>query len=359
MSQDTSLNIDTDSLTWRVSPDLLGIITSEGVFKHTNPAWFTVLGREPKDIESRQFFDFIHPDDVARTEQAFLTLQTGEPILQFENRYRHIDGSYRWLSWNGVPEGDVYFCNARDITVAKSNEAAVASHSQQLKLREQFMSVLGHDLRNPLAAVISALRILGRRHKDDATTHVLTQALRSAESMGRIVDDVQDFARFSLGSDKAAMRFEPDTKLAEAVAEAVAAFRFETSFATIEESYTNTDPTLCDPARIAQLVTKILDNAVVYGAADEPINLRLYDQDNTVVLEIENRGQEVPADMVPLLFEPFQRVKQDARDGGLGLGLFICKQIADAHFGTLTVRSDPASTVFTLTLPRHAGEVME
>lgn len=86
-------SIDAGSRTRRLTPDLLGVLDVRGRFTDTDPAWLATLGRRPEDVESRRFFDVIHPDDMARTGQAFVGIQRGEPILRFEHRYRHADGS--------------------------------------------------------------------------------------------------------------------------------------------------------------------------------------------------------------------------------------------------------------------------
>ena len=74
-------------LTWKVTPDMLGVLGANALFEATNPAWFSTLGWTADEIESQPFFEFIHPEDIARTEEAFADIQRGQPILQFVNRY--------------------------------------------------------------------------------------------------------------------------------------------------------------------------------------------------------------------------------------------------------------------------------
>jgi PAS domain S-box-containing protein len=107
-------------LTWQVSPDLMGALNSDGYFETSNPAWKTVLGWTEEEVASMSIFDLLHPDDVERTKLGFDLTQEGQPAIRFPNRYRCKDGSYRWISWVGVPEDGMVYCSGRDITEEKA-----------------------------------------------------------------------------------------------------------------------------------------------------------------------------------------------------------------------------------------------
>ena len=116
------------SLIWQVSPDLLGTVNSKGYFETSNPAWMTVLGWTEAEVASMSLFELLHPDDVERTRTQFILTQQGQPAIKFANRYRRKDGTYRWISWVGVPEDGMVFCSGRDITanVEQAEQLAVA-----------------------------------------------------------------------------------------------------------------------------------------------------------------------------------------------------------------------------------------
>ena len=119
-------------LTWQLTPDLIGVLNSEGVFETTNPAWMPILGWTEAEIASRPFFAFIHPDDIPATEGAWeAAIERGEPALRFENRYVTKAGDYRWLSWVAVPDGDKVYCSARDITAEKEQAAALTASNTE------------------------------------------------------------------------------------------------------------------------------------------------------------------------------------------------------------------------------------
>ncbi|WP_071323574.1 hybrid sensor histidine kinase/response regulator [Janthinobacterium sp. 1_2014MBL_MicDiv] len=117
--------------TWRVSPDLLGVLNLDGYFEHSNPAWQATLGWSEEEIRTTKFLELIHPDDLKRTYAAWEAANQGQPALRFENRYRHKHGGWRWLSWVAVPEGDKVYCSARDISVEKKLEADLAARNSE------------------------------------------------------------------------------------------------------------------------------------------------------------------------------------------------------------------------------------
>lgn len=340
------------SLTWKVTPDLLGILSDSGRFEHTNPAWQKTLGLKPEEIESREFFDFIHPDDIARTRDAFVRMKLGHPILNFENRYRHSDGSYRWLSWNAVPEGGLYYCSARDITEHKETAEALQVSETAARFREQFIAVLGHDLRNPLAAIASANRMM-RREAQSATTLELLDATQGAvDRMAALIDDLMDFARSQLGQG-ISVDLNGAAPLKPLLEQAVTEIALTHPDARIETVLEFADPLTCDPDRIAQLLSNLLSNAITHGDPKQPICVRAEDRNGAFVLTVTNSGPPIPEKAIAMLFQPFFRAKLEGSQKGLGLGLFIATEIAKAHGGSLTVASDTDATVFTFEMPRQ------
>lgn len=345
--------LHTESLTWRITPDLLGVTDANGIFMRTNPAWLVTLGRMPEDIESRPFFDFVHPDDIGKTAKAFVDIQMGKPILQFENRYRHKDGSYRWLSWNAVPEGDVFVCNARDITAAKEAESTVMRQNVEAKLREEFIAILGHDLRNPLAGAACAVEFLmDREELTNNGVIALHTASLSLQRMSRLIDDVLDFARARLGGDVAIDKTD-GIQLLPILQLTVEEIKYAHPEVAVQENYTFTDPVSCDPDRIAQLISNLLGNAVFHGEPGGTVQIDARDAGPDLQISITNRGGQIPPAVKALLFEPFKRAEPGSSQNGLGLGLYISKQIADRHGGDIEVESDAGETTFTLRIPRE------
>ena len=141
-----SATVSDSERTWEITPDLLSVFDAEGRFAQANPAWQRTLGHSPDSLAGRGFLDLLHPDDVARTRAEFeRVVASDEPTLAFENRYRHADGHYRWLSWVGVPEGGRVYCTARDVTNDKMREVRLAERNRIWDASPDLYVVLGLD----------------------------------------------------------------------------------------------------------------------------------------------------------------------------------------------------------------------
>jgi len=129
-------------MTWQLSPDLLGALNSEGYFETSNPAWEMVLGWSEDKVANTSIWEFLHPDDVERTRGGFALTQIGQPAIRFPNRYRCKDGSYRWISWVGVPEEGLVYCSGRDIT---EEVAAAAERDKIFEITRDLIGVVTFD----------------------------------------------------------------------------------------------------------------------------------------------------------------------------------------------------------------------
>ncbi|MCJ2138150.1 PAS domain S-box protein [Methylobacterium sp. J-026] len=120
--------------TWAVAPDLMGALNERGYFETSNPAWGTLLGWSEADIARIPIWDLLHPDDVERTRTNFREVFQDQRLAREANRYRCKDGSYRWISWIGVPEDRLVYCTGRDITVEREREVELAARTAERNL---------------------------------------------------------------------------------------------------------------------------------------------------------------------------------------------------------------------------------
>jgi PAS domain S-box-containing protein len=192
------------SLTWKLSPDLLGALNSKGYFETANPAWESVLGWTEAEVVSMSIFDLLHPDDLEHTRAGFELTQVGQPALRFVNRYRCKDGGYRWISWIGIPEEGYVYCTGRDITAEREAQIELAAaqdalrHSQKMEAIGQLTGGIAHDFNNLLTGIIGSLDIIRRRMASgrlDEIPRFMDAASASAQRAGALTHRLLAFAR--------------------------------------------------------------------------------------------------------------------------------------------------------------------
>jgi sigma-B regulation protein RsbU (phosphoserine phosphatase) len=229
-------------------------------------------------------------------------------------------------------------------------EANLLGERETSALREQFIAVLGHDLRNPLSAISGGAELLLRRPLDDRTQSIATLIQRSAGRMAGLIDDVMDFARGRLGGGLA---FEPiaDAPIEAMLRQVVNELQTSAPDRVIQANVALSTSVTCDVRRIGQLASNLLGNAIAYGAPDKPIQLGATTSGDYFELITANAGDPIPPAVLAKIFEPFQRGSLRGSLQGLGLGLYISREIAKAHGGNLSVSSDEAETRFTFRMP--------
>jgi signal transduction histidine kinase len=231
-------------------------------------------------------------------------------------------------------------------------DAALTSERATAELREQFIAVLGHDLRSPLAAIAAAAELLRRKFTDPELVKLGDRLRSSAGRMSRLIDDVLDFTRGRLGSG-IGVSIEDAEHLAAGFATVIAEVREANPERAIVERIDIHGAVRCDPVRMQQLLSNLLGNAIAHGAPDQPISIEARTESDCMVLAVSNRGDPIPPEDLSLIFQPYWRPAHSKPGGGLGLGLHICSQIVKAHRGTLEVNSTAAAgTCFIVRLPR-------
>jgi sigma-B regulation protein RsbU (phosphoserine phosphatase) len=234
-----------------------------------------------------------------------------------------------------------------------SREAAaigrLTDEREASELREQFIAVLGHDLRNPLASIIGAARLLRREGQSEKALKILAMMETSVDRMAGLIDDVMDFARGRLGAgigvERTVAALEPVLRHLVEELEASNPSR------DIISEFDLSEPVSVDTGRISQLVSNLLGNALTHGDPKSPVRLGAATRDGALRIWVVNAGPAIPAKAMERLFQPFFRGEVRASQQGLGLGLHIASEIARAHGGTLTVTSDETETRFILELP--------
>ena len=228
-------------------------------------------------------------------------------------------------------------------------EERLRQERENAELREQFIAVLGHDLRNPLASIAAGARLMLKAKTPEDAIRLESMMQSSVGRMAKMIESVMDLARGRLGGgislSKAITAIEP--VLDQVVAELAAAHPER----GVETHFELEPPIFCDPARVGQLFSNLLGNAISHGAPDQPVRVDATAKDGAFELSVANGGAPIPEDARRRLFQPFYRGAAHGPSQGLGLGLYIAAEIAKAHGGTIEVNSSEAETRFTFRMP--------
>jgi signal transduction histidine kinase len=295
------------------------------------------------------------PQTAAQTH-AILRAQGGFNINQLVAEYRALRASVLELWMDDCqpeaphPDDIISFNGAMDQALAES----VGSFSAQVEqARNLFLGMLGHDMRSPLQTILATASHLAMMNADKGVSAAADRLVRTGARMQALLDDLCDFNRTQLGLGIGIVPADVDL---------VAVFGDETDQLraahpdrrVVLEAPVSL-PGVWDGPRLQQVLGNLVLNAIRYGAPDAPVHVVLTGDETDVQFEVRNAGPTVEPASLQRMFDPLQRGPdaRDRQDGGLGLGLYIAREIAEAHGGGIDVRSEGSETVFTVRLPRR------
>lgn len=299
-----------------------------------------------------------------------LDLVTGRgsrlPVLVNARERRDKDGRHlftRLTVFNAIDRRlyERQLIESRAIAVSSEREAQrirAAEHEvlmgerETAVLREQFIAVLGHDLRNPLAAIASGMNLLLRTPLNARAKSVVGMVQNSTDRMAALIENVLDFARGRLG-DGLALARNADAMLEPVLRHVVSELQTAWPEREIDTDFSISHPVDCDPGRISQLLCNLIGNALIHGAVANPIKVVARTDKGMFHLAVSNGGNAITKAALEKLFEPFFRAETAPNQQGLGLGLFIVAEIARAHGGSIQASSTPQETCFRFKMPLH------
>jgi PAS domain S-box-containing protein len=319
------------------------------------------IGREGFRASYDAYLQRIHPEDRAELDQVIKTAHQQKEPFRIEHRVVRPDGSIRYVFGQGRVEVDEsgqalrMVGTAQDITeqkLAHQERLRLAQAEEAVRLRDEFISIAAHELRTPLTALLLQIQGAARASgKDQARiTTLLDQARRSTERLGRLVESLLDVSRLSTGR----MRLDRERfDLAEALAEVVERLK-GTAAEKGSEIRWHADAATgdWDRLRVEQVIVNLLSNALNYGRG-QPIEVSTGVKDGWAEISVSDSGPGIGSDEAARIFHRFQRGEAARGSGGLGLGLYISRQVVEAHGGTITVENRPEGGArFVVRLPR-------
>jgi PAS domain S-box-containing protein len=357
-------------LTWQLSPDLLGALNTKGYFETSNPAWQTVLGWSEAEVSSTSIFELLHPDDVEHTRAGFELTLVGQPAIRFTNRYRCKDGSYRWISWVGIPEDNFVYCTGRDITAERAAEVELSAAQEALRQSQKMEAVgqltggIAHDFNNLLTGILGSLDLVRRRmaanNPDDIPRFMdaaSTSALRAAalthrllafarrqsldsrpNDINRLVGGMEDLLERTLG-ERIELQFIFASDLWAAFTDAN---QLENALLNLAINARDAMP---DGGRLTIETENVqLDEA--YSSLYEDVQPGDY-----VVVSVSDTGIGMSPEVLAKAIDPFFTTKPVGE--GTGLGLSVTYGFAKQSRGHLRIHSEPGhGTTVKVYLPR-------
>jgi signal transduction histidine kinase len=338
---------DVDILTARSGPEALELLLAQDVA-------LALIDVQMPEMDGFELAELMRGSErTRRIPIIFVTAASREPWRAFKGYHAGaVDFLHKPIDPVILEAKAAVFFELHRHRVALAEE--LRQRSETLRLNEMFTAVLGHDLRNPLNAMLTGAFLLQRSSDDPGVRETAARILSSGQRMTRMIEDMLDLTRARLAGGIPLSRSAAN--LAAVVERVVQEAR---------TAHPDRDVKVCvegdltgewDVDRLQQIASNLVGNAIRHGDDAAPIAILVDGSASEhVVLSVTNGGV-IPAELVPSIFDPFHGGR-DGRAEGLGLGLYIAQQIAEAHHGTITVDSKPATgTVFTVRIPRRLNE---
>jgi light-regulated signal transduction histidine kinase (bacteriophytochrome) len=315
---------------------------------------------------SRPFSEFIHPDDIEPTNARYASqVEEGKDVIEFENRYRCKDGSYRWLLWNAKTAHDkqLIYAIARDVTATRLAEEALERKALQLERSNEelddFTHVVSHDLKEPLRGIEAFSGFLREDYADtldEIGRRYLDVLQHSAVRMRDLIDDLLEMSRIGRAAPQGtpvpmdSMMQELRESLAYAISVGGVEMRVQANLPTV----------ICDRVRILQVFENLVSNAVKYNDKKQGavIEIICEERGDEFVFCVRDNGPGIAPQFQDKIFRIFQRLVRRDEQEGTGVGLALCKKIVEGRGGRIWVESegDGQGSAFFFTIPIVAPE---
>lgn len=342
-------------------PQMVWTADAHGVPDYFNQRWFEFTGvtqEQPGEaLAARRLWRSVHPEDARALKLAWRRSLAGGDPFEAKCRLRGVEGQFRWHLVRAIAslsDGQVlrWFGTATDVDEQERREQDLVDAGA---FRDRLVGIVGHDLRNPLAAIAMATaRLIKRGNLPEEEAKSVARVQASADRIGRILDQLLDMTRARLG-DGIPVNPRP-CELAPIATEVVDELRAGKPEVTFDLRIDGNTAGVWDAGRLEQAVSNLVGNAVQHGQPGGPVAILVTGEADSVSVSVHNRGEPIPADLLPSIFNPFTKGARGRKQpGSLGLGLFIVAEIVRSHRGQMEVTSTAeAGTTFTFRIPRRA-----
>ncbi|QEC47797.1 PAS domain S-box protein [Baekduia soli] len=328
-----------------MSPDLLAAAGFDGLLKEFNDAWEQQLGWTRAELEATPYLELVHPEDRPETEAQIARLARGEAVAEHVCRVRCKDGGVRSMAWSGGPGDEAFYIVGRDVSDRLALERELARQADRLQVTnaelQEFAYTASHDLSEPLRMVASYLGLLERRSADGLDERGRGYLAAAADGAARMRHLIDDLLLYSRVANQAPRRERVDLDEVVAGVLAVLGPAIEQTGARV---HIGPLPTLeAEPVQIRQLLQNLIGNAVKFhrpGAAPV-VRVGARRTHGGCVVTVADDGIGIPEGDQERIFAMFTRLHGSDEYAGTGIGLAICRRIAERHGGRIYVESEP------------------
>jgi PAS domain S-box-containing protein len=353
-------------------PNLVWSCGTDGRCTYLNRRWVEYTGRPEAEQLGVGWVEQLHPEDRESTMNAWRRAVAGGEEFRVEFRLRRADGEYRWFDTRALPIRDAngqlvkWFGSNTDITDAKQLEQSrkelleaersartAAEHANRMK--DEFLATISHELRTPLQAILGWSGLLNSQMYDSRTAQAIEVIQRNARVQAQLIEDLLDMSRILNGK----MRL--DLKAVDLGTPIGNALKTVEPAAKVKQIIVH-PPVECgpiavqgDPDRLQQIVWNLLSNAIKFTPSGGEVRVKLEVADQTAVIRVADTGQGIKREFLAHVFDRFRQEDGSStrRQGGLGIGLSIVRQLVEMHGGAVSVDSEGEGrgSTFTVRLP--------
>ncbi|HYO25602.1 MAG TPA: PAS domain S-box protein [Lacipirellulaceae bacterium] len=335
-------------------------INGVGGYQYVNREYLRFTGGRAEEVAGMRWIELIHPADREQYVQTYLQAFEKQAPFEAQVRMRRHDGEYRWLSCNGAPRlrPDGTFLGhvgvSVDVTDIKASEEALREADRR---KDDFLAMLGHELRNPLAGIVTGAQVLNMLDLDGEAREMQGVIARQASHMSQIVDDLLDVSRIARG--KLTLRHQ-HVNLGQLVRDAAEDYRRSHDLSPAELRFSVPMEEVwawADPTRITQAITNIIHNSFKFSSGTNEIVVTMTTDPagHVASIAVQDHGIGMTVETLNRIFEPFNQADTslERSRGGLGLGLALAKGLIELHGGSVSAASDGIGrgSTFTITIP--------
>jgi PAS domain S-box-containing protein len=338
----------------------LCIVNKEGYFLTLNQTWENTLGYSLDELKGKKILDFVHPDDMESTLSIVSKLSKNKLVLNFTNRYRCKDGSYKWLEWRSFPFKELIYIAARDITNRLSSEEKIKKMNEELKElnknKDKFFSIFAHDLKSPFQALLGMSELMADPDENltlEETKEYNIRINNILKNQYALIQNLLDWSRLQLGRVTVNKILLKPHELVNNVINLLSGNYLKKEIKILNEIEKNMS-LYGDPDMLRSILQNFISNSIKFTSKYGVIKIKAKYSNGFAQIFIEDNGIGIPKEGLDKIFKLDEKYTTLGTEGesGSGLGFLLCRDMIEKHGGKLEVESEiNKGTVVKFTVP--------